>query len=129
MPAARKLPIQHEPPAQPHEADPADRRARQRQPFLSLQWVAPCPQSGLPDPGSFQQVHCHDISPRGISYDVAAPPTATNLIFALKSGPHTTYLKAHVVNCAEVVEGTKLFFRIGCEFVDRLQVADAKPST
>lgn len=128
MPAAAIPPTQHEPPAQRQGADPVERRTHPRQSFLSLQWVAPCPESGLPDPGSFQQVHCHDISPCGISYDVAAPPTATDLIFALKSGPHTTYLKARVVNSAQMVEGTSLIFRIGCEFVERLQVAGVKPT-
>ncbi len=93
-----------------------------------MQWVAPCPPSGLPDPGSFQQVHCHDISPCGISYDVATPPTATDLFFALRSGLHTTYLKARVINCAQVLEGTSLIFRIGCEFVERVQIAEAKPA-
>jgi hypothetical protein len=128
MPAALNIPTHHEQSAQPHDADPAVRRAHQRHPFLSLQWVAPCPQSGLPDPGSFQQVHCHDISACGISYDVAAPPTATDLIFALKSGPHTTYLKAHVVNSVQVVEGTSVTFRIGCEFIERMEVAGVKPT-
>jgi PilZ domain len=115
----------HSPPkdsAQPPAGNPADRRVRARQSYSTLQWVAPCPDTGLPDPGSFQQVRCHDISRGGIAYLCQIPPTETLVVFALRSGAETNYLKARVASCVQVVEGKHMCYRVGCEFVDRVQL-------
>jgi len=110
--------------APPPGENPANRRERVRQPYRMLQWVAPCPVTGLPDPSSFQQVHCQDISRSGIAYRSQIPPLDKFVVFALRNGARTTYLKARVANCARVVEATHGYYRVGCEFIDRVQLED-----
>jgi PilZ domain len=99
-----------------------DRRNRSRQTYRILQWMAPCREGELPDPGSFRQVRCHDISCGGISYYCKEPPLEKFIVFFLRAGERGIYVQARVANCIHVVEGQQATFRIGCEFLTRLQL-------
>jgi hypothetical protein len=99
-----------------------DRRNRSRQTYRILQWMAPCREGELPDPGTFRQVRCHDISCGGISYYSKEPPLEKFLVFFLRAGERGIYVQARVANCVHVIEGQQATFRIGCEFLTRLQL-------
>ena len=99
-----------------------DRRNRSRQTYRILQWMAPCREGELPDPGSVRQVRCHDLSCGGISYYSKEPPLEKFLVFFLRAGERGMYVQARVANCMHVVEGQGPMFRIGCEFINRLQL-------
>ncbi len=103
-------------------ATSADRRHRSRQNYRILQWMAPCREGELPDPGSFRQVRCHDVSCGGISYYSKEPPLEKFLVFFLRIGDRGVYVQARVANCMQVIEGKQTTFRIGCEFLNRLEL-------
>lgn len=101
-----------------------NRRQRERRDYRTLQWVAPCTEEGLPDRRSYRQVKCHDISRGGLSYFTDRPPLDEFLVVALGKGPETIYLKCKVSNCVRVDERDGAF-RIGCEFIERLELPPA----
>jgi hypothetical protein len=100
---------------------PKNRRNRERRSYRVVQWVAVCPDDGLPESKAFRQVRCDDISRSGISFYTDQPPLDELLIIALGGGAQTTYLKCRVSNCIRIDESLGAF-RIGCEFVCRVEL-------
>ena len=105
-----------------------NRRNRERRTYRVLQWVAGCPDEGLPKRKAFRQVRCHDISRGGLSYYTEQPPLDELLVVGLGSGGQTTYLKCRVANCVRVDE-TNGAFRVGCEFICRVELPVADQPT
>jgi hypothetical protein len=108
--------------AEDSTATSANRRHRSRQNYRILQWMAPCREGEMPDPGSFRQVRCHDVSCGGISYYSKEPPLEKFLVFFLRIGERGIYVQARVANCMQVIDGQQTTFRIGCEFLTRLEL-------
>lgn len=98
-----------------------NRRKRERREYRLLQWVAPCQESNLPVRNDFRQVRCHDISRSGVSYFTDRPAIDEFLVIGLGIGPQTIYLRCKVANCVRV-DQTHGAYRIGCEFVGRVEL-------
>jgi hypothetical protein len=106
----------------------SNRRKRERRDFRYLQWAAPCQEDTLPDRRSFRQVRCSDISRGGMSYYTDRPPLDEFLVVGLGTSKETIWLRCKVANCVRVDED-KGAFRIGCEFIERLDLPpEARPA-
>jgi len=99
-----------------------NRRKRDRRPYRVLQWAAPCPEAGLPKPKAYRQIRCDDISRAGVSYFTNQPPLHEFLIIGLGTGAATIYVECRVANCVRVDQPGGAF-RIGCEFVKRVELS------
>ena len=104
----------------------ADQRERDRQAYRVTQRIAPYSEGHLPDLSDFRPVRCHDISRGGISYYSLKPPLDEFLVVAVGTGPQTTYLTARVANCIRVEEDSDAMFRVGCEFLTRVDIPAEK---
>lgn len=94
-----------------------------RLPFTELQRVAPYDGGGeLPDDDAFSEVRCHDLSAGGISFLCAEPPDSQTLVVQLGKGPNVRYMIARVAHIVAVGESAEAQFRVGCSFVERLNV-------
>ncbi len=102
----------------------SDRRLRERRPYEVMQQMAPCPDGKLPPLTSFRPVRCHDLSSSGVSFDTTTPPLDEFVALALGGGKDVVYLRARVANSFRVNAGGGAVFRIGCEFLNRLNPAD-----
>jgi PilZ domain-containing protein len=104
------------------QSDSINRRGSDRKSYRVLQGVAPCPNGRLPDSSMFHQVHCYDISRGGISFYTSQPLLDEYVVVALRNGPRAIYVKARVANCIRVSDGHGATFRVGCEFVVRVEI-------
>jgi len=99
-----------------------NRRTRERKPYDAMQKMAPCPDGKLPPLPSFRPIRCHDLSQSGLSFDTTTPVLDEFVALALGSGKETVFLRARVANCF-LLPTAKAMYRVGCEFVNRLEAA------
>lgn len=100
-----------------------DRRGRRRAQYRQRALVAPARESGLPQPGDFFDVMCHDISANGIAFLLPQPPEASYYVMALRKGSETTFMRVAVARTAPVeVDGGK-WILVGCSFAGRVEFA------
>ncbi|HEX3997086.1 MAG TPA: PilZ domain-containing protein [Pirellulales bacterium] len=101
-----------------------NRRKRERRPYHVLQWAAPWSDGSPPQPEAFRQIRCHDISRGGISYFSDRPLLDEFLIVGLAAAAEMIYLKCRVANCVRVDQASGAF-RVGCEFIERIELPPA----
>ncbi len=113
-------------PTNGHEPAGQERRASPRRPHRVFQWIAPCIDGRLPDQSMFYQVNCIDISRTGMAFYVYEELPSEEVIIAIGTTADAVYVRSRVTNCARVEDSEGLRYRIGCEFVERIE---KKPQT
>ncbi len=93
--------------------EPAEHRRSSRQPFPSLQSIAPLRDARGPTPAEFERVRCFDLSTSGFSFLHHEPFPERKLVVALGTPADAMHVTA------EVVHETPLFL-VGCRFTGRV---------
>jgi hypothetical protein len=93
--------------------------ANERRPYPTWQYVAPYDEA-MPDPSTFQDVFCHDISVGGVSYLSAEVPTDLQLCISLGNSPDWLMMEAQVANHRAVEYKGLPMYLVGCRFTRRL---------
>ncbi len=111
------------PAAGPFERLPAgsagDRRKRPRRAFNFQQRIAAVTGGRLPDPRTFMEVKCHDISSGGFSFLLANPPGHSTYVVALGVAPAAIYVLAKVVHTRAMTTGGPTNYVVGCQYTGR----------
>jgi hypothetical protein len=107
-------------PTTPHSTG-AERRAHPRRPVVLVAAIAPYVDRRFPAPAEFAEVQCFDISTGGISFFLPSPPTNTNYVAALGSGPGTIHAIVKVVHVKATKLHTLPIYLVGCQFTGRIQ--------
>lgn len=90
-----------------------------RRPYPTRQSIAFCDED-LPRGDAFEQVICNDVSMCGISFFLNRRPDAQRLVISLGTAPDLTFMLAKVQNFRIAYAHDKRCFRIGCQFLRRL---------
>ena len=122
-----------------------ERRGSQREPFHSVQRIAPRRRSELPDESEFFEVRCHDLTPNGFSFFVPRRPNFTSLVISFGAASERILVGAEVLHCDKVLlyssgrvkrvrgqaghldshgpngDAATLMVLVGCRFTKRLQ--------
>ena len=83
--------------------------------------MAPYLNGRLPIDEDFRQVVCKDISPGGLAYVTAEPPTCEFVIVALGSSS-PVFLSAAVVRKARLALGNERLTLVAVEFITRVRI-------
>jgi len=97
-----------------------ERRASARRPFPVTQRIAPYDGTTVPEVHGFFEVHCCDLSERGISFQWRTRPQYRFVIVELKLPGKCIYIASRVVHTTRVDAHT---FRVGCQFVERMEIS------
>ncbi len=97
-----------------------ERRRHPRFPFPAVQHVAPYVHGEIPPATAFRPVECYDISCGGLSYYLNQPPIVKDVLLALKIRGEVKLLSAHIVRTIAILTDEGLKYRVGCQFVGRL---------
>ena len=108
----------------------AERRDGLRNPFPSVQRIAPGHAWEVPTDTAFVEVRCHDLTQRGFSFLLPKPPDFNSLIAAFGEPPRRIYLAAAVLHWREVPPGPPEtpgdpppapMVLVGCRFLRRVE--------
>lgn len=99
-----------------------ERRTHDRRPYSCVQSVAPCVDGKLPERHHFREVRCHDISPRGFSFLLAAKPNFDELVAAFGSTHTRLFLRARVVHTTPFKYEGRNVLLVGCEYTGRVRL-------
>jgi hypothetical protein len=91
-------------------------RTDRRYNFATRQRLAPCIDGRIPSLAEFVEVQCEDLSAGGFSCLLEFRPNFEHLAVALGAPDHPWLRTARIKNCAEVIDGGRRLFRIGCVF-------------
>ena len=80
-----------------------ERRYKRRQPFPSVQRIAPHDGSGVPDEAAFQEVQCYDLNRAGFSFFLVEKPEFETLVVAFGDEPNKIYAAAEVAHVGNVL--------------------------
>ena len=83
--------------------EPAERRRGRRQPFSSIQRIAPRHGPELPADSEFVDVQCHDLTRSGFSFFLPSQPDFDQLVVALESLRGVIHVAAEVRHTADVL--------------------------
>ena len=97
-------------------AESQNQRRSLRRPFACKQRIAPYA-SPLPDPSTFREVMCRDISTSGFSFLSTTDPEFTELIIELGVPPNSIYVVARVARVSQLPDNGGLV--VGCQFTGR----------
>jgi hypothetical protein len=104
------------------ESDPAveeqERREHERLDYKCVQLVAPFDGVNLPTQADFLQVHCHDLSERGVAFTTTRHPKHGWYVVALGAIPFT-FVKAKVCTAVPIDKNGVTEYRVGCEFTSK----------
>jgi hypothetical protein len=120
-----------------------ERRTRRREPFGTVQRIAPRHGAALPQAADFFAVQCRDLTQAGFSFLLAGRPQFKALVAVLGTPPDEIYLAALVRHCADVLvhpsgaveriprgrlnaasrvpKGVRRMVQVGCRFTGRLR--------
>ncbi len=96
-----------------------ERRIKPRRPFPYVQNIAYITGSTYPVEGDFFKVRCRDIAAGGFSFVCPILPHGEELVVALGSPRHLTYLTARVVHVTDSVENGEAAHLVGCQYTGR----------
>lgn len=99
-----------------------EKRLLPRYTFGLEQQIAEIQDGALPSPDAFESVRCVDISRGGFAFYRKTLPASGEIVIALGEPPDLTYLTARIVQSATIDRYGHTFFRIGCQFNDRVEV-------
>ena len=103
----------------PDESLKSERRQSERHGYPSIQKLAPCDLSQLPETLVFRDARFHDISRGGVSFFWTAPPDFEFVAISLGDGRRSVAVMARVVRHRPIV-GLQNEYLVCCEFVRRL---------
>lgn len=105
----------------PEQADLETAGPEYRRPYPTRQSIGFCDgDEDLPRGDVFEQVICNDVSKCGISFYLNRRPDAQRLVISLGTAPDLTFMLAKVQNFRVAYAHDKRCFRIGCQFLRRL---------
>jgi len=104
-------------PASP-EATDTEKRTSERKVYTAIQHVAFHEESQSPVAAMFVPVRCRDISTRGISFFVSAPPVSHFCTIAITQGEKEIYVRCRVVHTS-LWDSSDGEWLVGCEFLNR----------
>ena len=104
------------------ECSQRERRVQDRQPFPSVQCIAPIVDGRVPHESDMAEVYCHDISTSGLSYYAACVPTSEQLLVKLTVPNKVTYLTAQLAHCMPIADGGEAAFLVGIRFTGRVDI-------
>ena len=84
--------------------------------------VAPVHGGQLPHREDFFRVTCQDISRGGVSFIVDDEPDYESVVIALGPSQTVLYVAAKVCNVTPISAVNGLFYRVGCEFTERVRL-------
>ena len=87
----------------PDPDDSVERRTAPRQPFKTIQRIAPRRKLGLPDESEFFEVWCHDLTGGGFSFLLGRGPDFDSLVAVFGTHPQAIYVGARVSHRAQVL--------------------------
>ena len=73
-----------------------NRRGQDRNPFVSIQQIAPLYGQSLPNRSDFFKVRCNDLTTRGFSFFINDAPDFDKLVIAFESPAKAIYVHAEV---------------------------------
>ena len=97
-----------------------ERRRHDRLSYNCVQLVATFDGQNLPTQAEFMQVHCLDLSERGICFMLSQQPNHVWFVVALHAMPFV-FVKAKVCTVLQVDTNGSTEYRIGCEFVGKIE--------
>lgn len=80
-----------------------NRRGQKRDPFYSVQLIAPMRGEATPQPGDFFEVRCNDLTSRGFSFFIEDAPDFDKLAIVFEAPDKTIYVQAEVRHHREVL--------------------------
>ncbi len=95
-------------------------RKSPRMQYRFQQDIAPIHGGQLPRKSDFYRVSCVDISCGGLCFVTADKPDFESLVVALGPQKVPMYVVAKVTNVATISAVNGEFFRIGCQFTERV---------
>lgn len=98
-----------------------DRRKRPRRAFNFQQRIAAVTGGRLPDPRTFVEVVCNDISSGGFSFVVPTPPSHSTYVVALGVPPSVMHVLAKVIHTRAVTAGGQTNYVVGCQYTGRAE--------
>lgn len=103
------------------EVGQRERRASPRRAYPYVQLIAPIIDNQLPDPESFREVMCRDISSGGVSFLSRVKLTHDRYVIAFGTPPLLTYVTAEVVHQTPMMIDNRPQIVIGCRYTGRIQ--------
>jgi PAS domain S-box-containing protein len=103
------------------EGSDGDRRKRPRRAFNFRQRIAAVTGGRLPDPRTFSEVVCNDISSGGFSFVTPTPPGHSTYVVALGVPPSVMYVLAKVIHTRAVTAGGQTNYVVGCQYTGRAE--------
>lgn len=97
-----------------------DRRGQARRRFQRTQSIAPYVNGQFPGPEAFRDVQCRDLTSKGFSFWLPAPPDFSSLVVALGTDEDVKYLLAEVAHTDTVRVDDKTAYVVGCCFTGRI---------
>ena len=97
-------------------------RSSQRNVYQFQQGIAPIYSGKLPRRSDFFRVSCQDISRGGISFVVPDEPDYDAIVIALGPSHSVLYVAAKVINVTPINAVNGQFYRVGCEFTERVSL-------
>ena len=97
----------------------SDRRRKPRRPYPYQQNIAYIRDNNYPTASDFFEVRCCDIAAGGFSFYSPVPPKSKQLVVALGSPSHLTYLTSRVVHVTQVVRDGEIVHLVGCQYTGR----------
>ncbi|MHB8898620.1 MAG: PAS domain-containing protein [Thermoguttaceae bacterium] len=97
----------------------SERRLKPRRPYPYRQSIAYMSGNAYPAADKFIEVRCRDVAAGGFSFVSPQPPDGDQLIIALGSPRHLTYLTARVVHVTQVIDNHEAVHLIGCQYTGR----------
>jgi len=103
------------------EVGQRERRDSPRRAYPYVQLIAPIIDNQPPDPSSFREVMCRDISSGGVSFLSRVKLTHDRWVIAFGTPPLLTYVTAEIVHQTPMMIDNKPQIVIGCRYTGRIQ--------
>jgi hypothetical protein len=97
-----------------------DEGETERHTYSVLQWMGRCCGDRLPPPEDFEEVMCHDLSPKGISFYADDVQIGQSVVLAIGMEDVPMYVLAEVTSRRLVGDANDLTYLVGCRFRRRL---------
>ena len=75
----------------------------------------------LPAAHEFEQVQCNDLSVDGVSFFLNRLPDQERVVISLGTAPKLMFMTARIVNERLVYKDGRAAYRIGCQFLNRVE--------
>lgn len=97
-------------------------RDSRRYHFDSVQQIAPYRNGVIPIGSQFRQYHCEDLSSTGFAYIATERPDYEQVVVSFGAADDPYFRTATIVNCSVIGDPERPLHRVGCVFVDRIDM-------